>query len=160
MLNLLCLPSVVLEQNSFIHSAISIAPLQVLYYSEALPTTERILYRSFTPKRTGNCRKRSKVPTWRLSGSRTQDPPVESYRLNQGATMSHLPLKNWELMTPWKNLMRIMQLACCRPQWSCSWKIESAVTCSISILSLIREASHRCPNLMPKLGQIKLWVWN
>ena len=36
--------------------AISIAPLQVLYHSEALPTTARILYRSFTPKRTGNCR--------------------------------------------------------------------------------------------------------
>ena len=28
-------------------------PLQVLYHSEALPTTARILYRSFTPKRTG-----------------------------------------------------------------------------------------------------------
>src|SRR6218665_2355394 len=42
--------------HSFIHSAISIAPLQVFYYSEALPTTARILYRSFTPKRTGNCR--------------------------------------------------------------------------------------------------------
>src|SRR6218665_1563440 len=40
----------------FIHSfipAISIAPLQVLYYSEALPTTARTLFRSFTPKRTG-----------------------------------------------------------------------------------------------------------
>src|SRR6218665_4039991 len=39
--------------HSFIHSfipAISIAPLQVLYYSEALQTTARILYRSFTPK--------------------------------------------------------------------------------------------------------------
>src|SRR6218665_854259 len=35
---------------------ISIAPLQALYYSEALPATARILYRSFTPKRTGNCR--------------------------------------------------------------------------------------------------------
>src|SRR6218665_3937058 len=46
-------------QLLFIHSfipAISIAPLQVLCYSEALPTTARILYRSFTPKRTGNCR--------------------------------------------------------------------------------------------------------
>jgi len=31
-------------------------PLQVLYYSEALPTTTRILYRSLTLKRTGNCR--------------------------------------------------------------------------------------------------------
>src|SRR6218665_833698 len=41
----------------FIHSfipAISIAPLQVLSYSEALPTTARVLYLSFTPKRTGN----------------------------------------------------------------------------------------------------------
>src|SRR6218665_836418 len=37
--------------HSFI-PAISIAPIQVLYYSEALPTTARILYRSFTPKRT------------------------------------------------------------------------------------------------------------
>src|SRR6218665_288719 len=37
--------------HSFIHSAISIAPLQVLYHSEALPTTSRILYRSFMPKR-------------------------------------------------------------------------------------------------------------
>jgi len=40
----------------FIHSfipAISMAPLQVLYHSDALPTTGRILYRSFTPKRTG-----------------------------------------------------------------------------------------------------------
>src|SRR6218665_720408 len=47
--------------SHFIHSfipAISIGPLQVLYYSEALPTTARIglLYRSFTPKRTDNCR--------------------------------------------------------------------------------------------------------
>src|SRR6218665_3812718 len=41
--------------HSFI-PAISVAPLQVLYHSEALPTTARILYRSFTPKRTGNCR--------------------------------------------------------------------------------------------------------
>src|SRR6218665_416962 len=37
--------------HSFVHLAISIAPLQGLYYSEALPTTARILYRSFTPKR-------------------------------------------------------------------------------------------------------------
>ena len=41
--------------HSFI-PGISIAPLQVLYYSEALPTSARIMYRSFMPKRTGNCR--------------------------------------------------------------------------------------------------------
>src|SRR6218665_1532708 len=42
----------------FIHSfipAISIAPLKVLYYSEALPTTARILYRSFTPVAPDQC---------------------------------------------------------------------------------------------------------
>src|SRR6218665_1257042 len=44
--------SLFLNIHSFI-PAISIAPLQVLYHSEALPTTARILYRSFTPKRTG-----------------------------------------------------------------------------------------------------------
>src|SRR6218665_2279977 len=48
--------------STFIQSfilAISIAPLQVHYYSEALSTTAWILYRSFTPKRTGNCRYRT-----------------------------------------------------------------------------------------------------
>src|SRR6218665_2402441 len=47
------------ENTAFIHSfilAISIVPLQVHYYSEALPTTARMLYRSYTPKRTGNCK--------------------------------------------------------------------------------------------------------
>ena len=61
-----CLPTLVFQRDparsllgSFIHSftpVISIAPLQVLYYSQALPTTARILCRSFTPKRIGNCR--------------------------------------------------------------------------------------------------------
>src|SRR6218665_1690898 len=37
---------------------ISIAPLQVHYYSEALPTTARILYQSFTLKRTATAGKR------------------------------------------------------------------------------------------------------
>src|SRR6218665_2471941 len=41
-------PSIHPSIHSFI-PAISIAPLKVLYYSEALPTTARILYRSFTP---------------------------------------------------------------------------------------------------------------
>src|SRR6218665_1659663 len=66
----------------FIHSfipAISIAPLQVLYPSEALPTKARILYRSFTPKHTGNCRYMTCPRSLRdgYSGSRTHDPPVE-----------------------------------------------------------------------------------
>ena len=43
--------------TTFIHSfGHFYSSLQVLYYSKALPTTARILYRSFTPKRTGNCR--------------------------------------------------------------------------------------------------------
>ena len=53
--------------HSFIQ-AISIAPLQVHYYSEALPTTALILCRSLTPKRHRQLRVKdlSKVPTWRL----------------------------------------------------------------------------------------------
>ena len=51
--NLMVQIQVFVHSHSFI-LAISIAPLQVHYYSEALPTTARILYRSFTPKRAGN----------------------------------------------------------------------------------------------------------
>src|SRR6218665_3161802 len=57
-----CLIKHSLHERSDLHSfilAISVAPLQVLYYSEALLTTARILYQSFTPKRTGNCRYRT-----------------------------------------------------------------------------------------------------
>jgi len=39
-----------IAHHSFIHSGAPSNPL--LGYSEALPTTARILYRSFTPKRT------------------------------------------------------------------------------------------------------------
>src|SRR6218665_281849 len=57
--------------HSFIHlfiPAISMVPLQVHYYSEALSTTARILCRSFTPKRHRQLRVKDlpKVPTWRL----------------------------------------------------------------------------------------------
>ena len=61
--SMICLRFKLVRNNNnhiiFIHSfipAISIAPLQVLYYSKALPTTARILYQSFMPRRTGNCR--------------------------------------------------------------------------------------------------------
>jgi len=50
-----CLPDIHMILLIII-KAISIAPLQVHYYSEALPTIARILYRSLAPKRTGNCR--------------------------------------------------------------------------------------------------------
>ena len=78
----------------FIHSAISIAPLQVLYYSEALPTTARILYRSFHAEAHRQLQVKVKVkdPTWQLereSNPAQLVPPVESHRLNQGATTSH-----------------------------------------------------------------------
>src|SRR6218665_1021346 len=105
---------------SFIHSfilAISIAPLQVLYHSEALPTTARILYRSFTLKRTGNCRYRTCPRSLRdgQSGSRTHDPPVESNRLNQCAITSHnmicLGRGNFCLMTTLTLILTLMVLA-------------------------------------------------
>jgi len=71
--------------------AISIAPLQVLYYSEALPTTARILYRSFTPEahRQLQVKDLPRVLKWQLELESNHDPPVESHRLNQGATTSH-----------------------------------------------------------------------
>ena len=71
-----------------VYTSISIAPLQVLYYSEALPTTARILYRIFTPKRHKKLRVKDlhKVPTRRLE--RDSNPRPSSHRLNQGATTS------------------------------------------------------------------------
>src|SRR6218665_540089 len=53
--------------NSFIQ-AISLAPIQVHYYSEALLTTTLILCWSFTLKRHRHLRVKNlpKVPTWRL----------------------------------------------------------------------------------------------
>ena len=61
------------QTSKFIYSfikAISISPLQVHYYPEALPTQPRILCRSFTPKRHRQVRVKDlpKVPTWRLAG--------------------------------------------------------------------------------------------
>src|SRR6218665_2534119 len=51
--------------HSFIHSghfySVPSSPLLL----RGAPTTARILYQSFTPKPTGNCRL-PKVPTWRL----------------------------------------------------------------------------------------------
>src|SRR6218665_268311 len=63
----------------FIHSFVkvtSILPLQVHYYSEALPTTARILHRSFTPKRHRQLRVKDlpNVPTWRLERNSNPRP--------------------------------------------------------------------------------------
>src|SRR6218665_3371836 len=44
--------AILIAIHSFIHSGHFYSALQVLYYSEMLPTTARILCRSFTPKRT------------------------------------------------------------------------------------------------------------
>src|SRR6218665_195861 len=69
--------------HSFIPSfnqAISIAPLPVLYYSKALPTTARILCRSFTPKRYRQLRVKDlpKVHTctWRLEWDSNKAPTL------------------------------------------------------------------------------------
>src|SRR6218665_2954260 len=74
------------NNHSFI-LAISIAPLQVHYYSEAL-STARILCRSFTPKRHRQLRVKDlpKVPTWRLK----RDSKPRSF----GRTASNLPMNH------------------------------------------------------------------
>jgi len=77
-----------LTNLSLIHSIhsgyISRAPLQVHYFSEALPTTARILCWSYTPKRKRQLRVKDllKVPTYQLEwdsnlrpSGRTTEPP-------------------------------------------------------------------------------------
>src|SRR6218665_853236 len=84
---------------SFIHSAISIAPLQVLYYSEALPTTARILYRSFGNRQL-QVKDLPKVPTWRLeresnprpSGLKSSSQPRRHYVPSLIFPQSSIPL--------------------------------------------------------------------
>ena len=46
------------------------------------------------------------------SGSRTHDPPVESYRLNQGATMSHQRLLNLDLFSGYAKPRVIIAIIC------------------------------------------------
>src|SRR6218665_1713563 len=76
--------------HSFIQT-ISIAPLQVHFYSEALPTQHGYCAGVSRRSATGNCELRTCPRSIRggWSGSRTHDPPVESYRLNQCAATSH-----------------------------------------------------------------------
>ena len=80
-----------------IHSfilAISIAPLQVLYYSEALPTTARILTycigvsRRSAQATVGTGLAQGPYVAARAGVEPTTLRPVESHRLNQGATTS------------------------------------------------------------------------
>ena len=67
---------------------ISIAPLQAHCYSEVLPTTARILYRSFTLKRHRQLRVKDlpKVPTWWLE--------QDSNRRPSGRKVSTLPKRH------------------------------------------------------------------
>ena len=79
--------------TSFIHSFIldmSIAPLQVHYYSEALPTQRGYCAGVSCRSATGNCELRTcpRSIGGSYSGMRTCDPPVERYRLNQCAITS------------------------------------------------------------------------
>src|SRR6218665_345005 len=83
--------------NKAIHSfiqTISIAPLQVHFYSEALPTHHRYCAGVSRRSATGNCELTTcpRAPHGGESGSRTHHPLVESYRLNQCAAMFHVIL--------------------------------------------------------------------
>src|SRR6218665_2222199 len=78
--------------HSFIHT-ISIAPLQVLYYSQALPTA-RILCRNFPPKRQRQLRVKDvpKVPTWRLE--RESNPRPFGRKASTLPKRLHVPQMN------------------------------------------------------------------
>ena len=82
--------------HSFIHSiiqAIFIAPIQVHYYSDALPTqaTTRILFRSFTPKRQMQLRVKDlpNVPTWQLE--RDSSPRLFGWKATNLPMSHHTP---------------------------------------------------------------------
>src|SRR6218665_1222341 len=82
-----------LKQRCSIHSfiqAISIAPLQVRRYSEALPTQHGYCAEVSRRSATDNCKLRTFPRSQRggYSGIRTHDPPVERRRLYQRATTS------------------------------------------------------------------------
>src|SRR6218665_921893 len=74
--------------HSFIQT-ISIAPLQVPYYSEALPIQHKYCVGVNTPKchRQLQVKDLPKVPTWWQERDSNQRP--SGYRLNQSATTSH-----------------------------------------------------------------------
>jgi len=84
--------------NVFIHSdhfysASSIAPLQVRYYSEALPTQHGYCAGVSRRSATGNCELRtcSRSLCASYGWIQTHDPPVKRLRLCECATTSH----NW-----------------------------------------------------------------
>src|SRR6218665_3860228 len=70
------------------HSVISIAPLQVPYHSEMLPTNHGYCAGVSRQRATGNCELRTGPRSLGggQSGIRTPDPPVEKLRLCQCAT--------------------------------------------------------------------------
>ena len=70
---------------------ISVAPLQVHYNSESLPTTVLALCRTFTPKRPRQLwvKDLPNVPTWRLEWDSNPRPPIDRNQLYQCATTHH-----------------------------------------------------------------------
>src|SRR6218665_502231 len=94
----------VAEIHSLIHFYSAPSFLQVLYYSEALPTTARILlaYQRFTPKRTGNC---STVGKGLAQGPYVAARAgVESTTLQGGKSSAQPRALNTDLATVWANI--------------------------------------------------------
>ena len=85
--------------SSFIHSFISIAPLQVHFYSGALPTQHQYCDGVSRRSATGNCELRTCPRSQRgsYSGNRTYNPPAESCRLNQCAITNYLKFLSGKL---------------------------------------------------------------
>ena len=74
--------------QSFIHSGHFYRALQGLYYSEALPTTARILYRSFGNRQL-QVKDLPKVPTWRLE--RESNPRPSGWKSSSQPRRHHVP---------------------------------------------------------------------
>src|SRR6218665_124192 len=90
-LNLIFFPQQLFQSHPSFIPAISIAPLQVLYYSGALLTTARILYRSFTPKRHRQLQVKDlpKVPTWQLERESSFEPLASHLAVQHATAIGH-----------------------------------------------------------------------
>ena len=77
--------------------AISITPLQVHYYSKALPTTAQMLCRSFAPKYPRQLRVKDlpKVPTWRLERDSNLQSSWKRHRICQCSNTPHVDCRQF-----------------------------------------------------------------
>src|SRR6218665_2340929 len=106
-----------LENSSSFIQAISLAPLQVRYYSEVLPTQHGYCARVSHRGATGNCNRQlqvknlPKVPTWRLEWD--SNPQPSGRKASTLSMRHHVPQINNNFPQIFIYLLSIMGLCSC-----------------------------------------------